>query len=601
MTQNTFQEYITNGIPESVATALVAYHDGRSNAFILHFNILDYILPTQPIRLVDYLVMSLRDQDVIVIYDPSRGLRFPDVLDKNKKSRAAQMEETFRKVTGMNVEAANPLAGLNLGNNAPSPAQKAPLPVRPEIVLPMLETLAKSTEVTALVILEYMELVIPASNNAMMQPADRLALITLSRWGTDQAFNSPVFMLTENLEDLHEMLRTASRHWTPIEVPLPDYDRRFQFIEYWISERSEFKLEKGLGLADLARATAGLTLIAIEDIFLKANGLGELKYEMVSELKKAIVEAEFAGLVEFVDPRIGFDGIGGLWHVKEYFKENVIQPIRAGQKEIVPMGVMLLGPAGTGKTVMAEAVAHESGINMLILRIGGQIASMWQGQGERNLRKVLTAAQQFTPCIIFIDELDQSVSRGGGAGGNQQESRIFQMLLEFMSNTHHRGDVIFLAASNRPDLMDAALKRPGRFDEKLLFPVPEADEREDLIKVMIKKYALGKMPKTIPQEIVDKTAGWTGAEIESIARKAKKLILLKKMALTEALIKATESINPSTKDIEFMTLIALQECQSDLDYLPEKYRLQAQNTSALQEKIETMQDASPKWRSKRNL
>lgn len=596
----TFQEYIQNGVPQAVASALTAYADGRNNAFIFHFNILDYVLSDKPVKLTDYLVMSMRNQDVIVMYDPGRGLRFPDLLDQNGKGRAKSMEETFRRVVGLDKPAGNnPLAGLNLGN-APVSNEPPPLPRQPEQVLPLLETLAKSKDTSAVILLEYIELVIPAAQNAMMQPPDRLALMTLSRWGNDPAFNSPVFMITENLEDLHPMIRAASRHWHTIEIPLPDYERRLRFIETWTEGRSEFTIEKGLTMPDLARATAGLTLIGIEDIFLQANGLGVLNYEMVHSMKKAIVETEFAGLVEFVDPRISFNEIGGLWHVKDYFKENVISPIRKGIKEIVPMGVMLLGPAGTGKTVTAEAVAHESGINMLILRIGGQIASMWQGEGERNLRKVLAAAKQFTPCLIFIDEIDQTVSRGGGAGGNQQESRIFQMLLEFMSDTTHRGEVVFVAATNRPDLMDAALKRPGRFDDKLLFPVPEADERADLLKVMIKKYGLGKL-KEVPQAVIARTEKWTGAEIESIARKAKKLILLKGQKIEEALINAAHSINPVTQDVQFMTLLAIKECQSDLDYLPEKYRKQAESPETLEADIASLQAETPQYRGKRKI
>lgn len=596
-------KYLQNDVPASVAKAMVAYEEGRANAFILHYNVLDYVLPTRPIRLPDYLVMSLRNQDVIVMYDPGRGIRFPDLLDEYGKSRAAKMEAQFREIAGLEENALNPLAGLNLGGKPQAQNQKPPLPKAPEIVLPLLEKLIKSEEVSALVILEFMEFSVPNTQISMMQPADRAALLPLLTWGIDPGVQSPVFMITKTLEDIHPALREADRHWHTIEIPLPDYERRALFIETWLSNKDEnggalveFKLEKGLTSEALARATAGLTLVSVEDIFLQANGAGELTYQMVADLKRQAIETEFSGLVEFVDPKITFEDIGGLFHVKEYFQENIIAPIRKGQKEIVPMGVMMVGPAGTGKTVTAEAVAAESGINMLILRIGGQIASMWQGQGERNLRKVLTAAKQFTPVLIFIDEVDQTVSRGGGAGGNQQESRIFQMLLEFMSDTSHRGEVVFLAATNRPDLMDAALKRPGRFDDKLLFPVPEREERGSVFQVMVKKYGLGKV-KNLPEVCLDRTHGWTGAEIESVARKARKFILVKGMKPEEALAQAVMSVNPSTQDIEFMTQIGLQECMSDLDYLPEKYRLQAQNPAALAEKIEAM----PQFRRRKSL
>lgn len=594
----TYQEYLQNGVPAPVAEALTAYLEGRATAFIFHYNVLDYVQPSKFMRLADYLVLALRTRDLIVMYDPARGIRFPDLRDQNGKSRTAQMEDTFRRVTGLDQQGPDPLAGLGLTTTN----QKPPLPKTPEVVLPLLGMVARSEEVRAVIILEYMEYVIPTSQNAMMQPADRLALMNLTQWGNDPTVISPIFMITPSLDELHPAIRAASRQWHTIEMPLPDYARRLEFIESWFETRAkdqgvDFTLEKGLDSEVLARATAGLTLIGIEDIFLKAGGTGVLSYDLVSQLKRATVEKEFAGLVEFVDPRIGFEDIGGLWHIKEYFRENVINPMRTGEKSIVPMGVGMYGPPGTGKTVTAEAVAHESGLNMLKLNIGGQIASKWQGEGERNLRRVLIAAKQFAPCLIFIDEIDQAVSRGNGAGGNQQESRIFQILLEFMSDTSHRGEIVFLLASNRPDLMDAAFKRPGRIDDRLLFPIPESDERESLFKVMVKKYEIGKI-KTIPAACISLTNGWTGAEIEAVARKARKLIKIKGQKPDEALVNAVSSIKPTTQDIQTMTILGLLECKSDLDYLPEKYRKQAQEED-LQASFEAK--ASPQFRGKRSI
>ena len=142
----------------------------------------------------------------------------------------------------------------------------------------------------------------------------------------------------------------------------------------------------------------------------------------------------------------------------------------------------MTGPAGTGKSAVAEAVAHEAGVNAVVLNLA-RILGQYVGNSERNLEKALQAIKSLAPTIVFIDEIDQSVSRGG-SGDSGVSNRIFKRLLEFMSDTGNRGQVLFLAATNRPDLLDAALRRPGRFDKKIPFLIPDESERAAIIQVM---------------------------------------------------------------------------------------------------------------------
>ena len=262
------------------------------------------------------------------------------------------------------------------------------------------------------------------------------------------------------------------------------------------------------------------------------------------------------------------------------------------------MGVLLTGPAGTGKSIMAEAVATESGTNAVKLRIGGQIASKWQGEGERNLGKALRAIKGLAPTIVFIDEIDQAVQRGGEGSGNQQDQRIFQRLLEFMSDTNQRGEVVFLAATNRPDLMDAALRRPGRFDKKIPFLIPDDQERISIAKVMSKRY-LGEIIE-MDDASVQATEGWTGAEIEAAVVKALELIEDEDLSPVEALAQASLRLSPSTADIELMTMLAVQEC-NDADLLPPRYREMLNNREALAEKVKKAQEADGGTRRQRTL
>jgi SpoVK/Ycf46/Vps4 family AAA+-type ATPase len=346
-------------------------------------------------------------------------------------------------------------------------------------------------------------------------------------------------------------------------------------------------------MEQLANATAGLSLIHIEDIFLRAEQEKFLTWELVRERKQDIIASEFGEVLEILEPRFGFEMIGGLEHVKRFFQDSVINPMRAGNWKRVPMGVLLTGPAGTGKTAMAEAVAFEAKVMCFILN-PARIYGKFVGETERNLDRALNAIDASEQAIVFVDEMDQSMSRGG-SGDSGTSNRFFKKLMEWMSDTGHRGRIIFLAATNRPDLMDAALRRPGRFDKKIPFIIPDADEREAIFKVMARKYAL-KL-ESVPASCVKATEGWTGAEIELVTVKAVEVMEDQGLTPEGALAYATTVISPSTADIEFMTLLAVREC-NDKTLLPLKYQKLLEKRDDLEAQI---REKAPDQRGSREL
>ena len=396
-------------------------------------------------------------------------------------------------------------------------ADEQELPRSPIDALPLLDKLLRTPRTQGdgdapppmvAVIIERAELIVPDADLATMSLEDRMALATIAKWGTDaeiEKAGNPVILVVGTLADLHKELRAARNKFEAIEVPLPDFDARRRYIERYMNERGQFVLDDGLTIEAVANTTAGLSLVQVEDILLRAEGASVLTSNLIWDRKQSIIKAEFGDVLEILDPRFGFDDIGGFEYIKEFFLRNVIRPIREGRKSRVPMGVLMTGPAGTGKSIMAEAVAKEAGVNAVRLRIGGQIASKWQGEGERNLEKALRAIVGLAPTIVFIDEIDQAMKRGGDGDSNQQDQRIFQRLLEFMADTSHRGEIVLLATTNRPDLMDAALRRPGRFDKKIPFLISDRDERGTIFKVMARRY-LGREVGA-PDEVLDSTEG----------------------------------------------------------------------------------------------
>ena len=590
-----------NGSPEWLKQVLETYGSGVSTAYILHFNVGDYSTPDHNMPVVTYLSrilsnMKQESREITVIYSRDRGIEFADPGMKKLAIELLTGQQPQKAQSGNDVLDA--LNSIDLGGGKQDEAE---FPKNPEEAMPILDKLLRMDRKIA-VIIEGAELVIPPSDLATMQAADRVTLGTIRRWGGDSEIvnrGNLAFLVTNNLSSIHPELKAASAKFECIEVPLPDTETRLRYIVRWLNDRGS-----GIDLGDItpqviANSTAGLSLLHIEDILLRADSRGKLTQSLIWDRKAAIIKSEFADVLEIIPPTMSFEDIGGLQHIKDFFTRSVIRPMKEGRYNRVPMGVLMTGPAGTGKSIMAEAVATEAGTNAVRLQIGGQIASKWQGEGERNLEKALTAISALSPTIVFMDEIDQSISRGDGNGGNQQDQRIFKRLMEYMSDTTHRGKVVFLAATNRPDLMDAALRRPGRFDKKIPFLTPDTLERKAILKVMARKYLGYQLEVGDNAGILAQMDGYTGAEIEAVAVKAAELMEDYQISPMDAIERAVTKLTPSTQDIEMMSLLAVREC-NDKDLLPPRYQEMLTNRQELDSKIEQFQ-AKEITRKKREL
>lgn len=566
------------------------YSAGVSHAYILHFNTNDYVGPDQLYSTPEFLKRSLCKRDVTAVYSRDRGFEFGAESQKQKALEVLGF--------GQSQDQPDPaLQALQALGAAPGSGSSDELPRSPRQALPLIDQLLRARCDVAIII-EDAHLIIPNAPVSQLPPEDRDALALVGRWGRDpeiMATGNIVFLLTPELGALHPDLVASRSRYEALEVPLPDQPQRQEFITYVAEKRNLIRFIDTDQYRGLANATAGLSYLSIEDILLRADLAGALTPEMVRDRKESIIRAEYGSVLEIIEPHFGLGDIGGLEHVKQFFIKNVINPISEGRLSRVPMGVLMTGPAGTGKSIMAEAVAKEAGINAVVLRIGGQIASKWQGEGERNLDRALRAIRSLSPTLVFIDEIDQVISRGDG--GNAQNSRIFQRLLEFMSDTSHRGQVVFLAATNRPDLMDAALRRPGRFDKKIPFLVPNAQEREHIFKILSRRYLDVELIQIAPQ-VIEATEGWTGAEIEAACVKAAEIFEDEEVSMAGALGAAVKRLSPSTADIALMTSLAVSEC-NDRDLLPTKYRQMLDDRAALEAQIETQKGEVN--RGRRNL
>jgi transitional endoplasmic reticulum ATPase len=251
-------------------------------------------------------------------------------------------------------------------------------------------------------------------------------------------------------------------------------------------------------------------------------------------------------------PNVNWEDIGGLESVKQLLVEAVEWPLRNADSFLrlgidAPKGILLYGPPGTGKTMLAKAVANESEANFISVK-GSALLSKWYGESEKRVEEIFRKARQVAPSIIFLDELDALVPlRGGTSGEPHVTERIVNQLLSELDGLEELHGVVVIGATNRPDIIDPALLRPGRFDELIMVPVPDRESRKKILQVHLQRAPLAEDVNI--DELIDLSDQYTGADIASVVRKAGRLALREDMASEKIsqkhFLTAIEEIGPS--------------------------------------------------------
>ncbi|MEM4267478.1 MAG: CDC48 family AAA ATPase [Candidatus Woesearchaeota archaeon] len=255
-------------------------------------------------------------------------------------------------------------------------------------------------------------------------------------------------------------------------------------------------------------------------------------------------------------PNVKWSDIGGLDDVKQELIEAVEWPIKNPQSfrrlgVSPPKGILIYGPPGTGKTMLGKAVATESQANFILVK-GPELLSKWVGESEKAVRKIFKKARQASPTIIFFDEIDSLAPKRDASSDSHVTERVVNQLLTEMDGLEELHDVVIIAATNRPDIIDAALLRPGRFDRLIYTPVPDEKSREEIFKVHTRKMPLKDVSL---KELARETEGYVGADIEAVCREAAMLALRDDINTKEVTKKyfdmAMEKVRPSvTKEVE---------------------------------------------------
>ncbi|MFH1289785.1 MAG: CDC48 family AAA ATPase [Nanoarchaeota archaeon] len=349
-----------------------------------------------------------------------------------------------------------------------------------------------------------------------------------------------VMAATNRPDDIDTALRRPGRFDRELRINPPDEPGRKEILR--IHTRG-MPLEKEVNFEEIATKTIGYTgadlevlckeaaLKAIKPHFTKLKNIQEkVPTEILDKIKvsrqnfiDSIAHVEPSAMREVLikKPNIHWSDVGGLTKAKEKLRELVELPIlrpdlfiQAGIKP--SKGILLYGPPGTGKTLLAKAVATESNANFISVK-GPELISKWVGESEKHVREIFKKARQVSPSIIFFDEFD-SISKQRGSSVSDSTERVVNQLLTELDGIEELEKVIVIAATNRKDLIDQSLLRPGRIDAMVELPIPDKETREEIFKVHTKNMPLEKSIKL--SNYLNKTEGKTGADIEAICRNA---------------------------------------------------------------------------------
>ena len=351
-----------------------------------------------------------------------------------------------------------------------------------------------------------------------------------------------VIAATNRVDDVDPALRRPGRFDREIEIGVPDRNGRrviLQIHTRTMPLAEDFDLEHfvdvthgyvGADLAALAREAAMKALRRLlPDIDLEAGGesipaivLENLQVTQ-DDFKDAFKEIEPSTLRDvFTEtPRTSWEDVGGMEDVKQKLKEAVEMPLQRPDAFTrlgitPPRGVLLYGPPGVGKTLIAKAAAKESTANFITVK-GPEILSKWVGESEKAIREIFRKAKQSAPTIIFIDEIDSIAAKRGSRGDSGATERVVNQLLTSMDSFESLGDVIVLAATNRPDILDPSILRPGRFDRIVYIPPPDVKERRAILGVHTREMPLEGVDL---DDLAARLEGFTGADIASLVREA---------------------------------------------------------------------------------
>jgi AAA+ superfamily predicted ATPase len=536
------------------------YYSRAYALFVLYGNVRDVVLllqngGTQFVSLEEFLNHGLFGQRDLVLHYDRGGLSFGNSDSQADFRRALEGYDSFHGTT----------------------FAKSGLPRSPDAVLNILDNymrlrIADGRKIA--LVIDFAETIAPAGDVSSMSAEDRNSLVIFKRWARNPSFlnaDVTICLISENQSELNQGI-VQNPGVASIQVPLPDETERLDFVRAQVKENP---LPAGSEVSDavLAKLSAGLKRVQLQSLIAHAvQNRQPFTLKFFNDRKKDLIEAESGGLLEFVESRFDLSYVAGNDQAKKKL-QDAAAAIHAGATDVLPMGYVICGPVGTGKTFITNCFAGEVGIPSVMLK---NFRSMWQGVTEGNLERVLNLLKAMSPIAVIVDEADAQLGSRSSAGDSGVSNRVFAQIAQFMGNTEYRGKVIWFLLTCRPDLLPVDLKRQGRAEEHIALFYPETpDERRALLRAMQKKCGMPAFSPDLEKFFLDNAGNLSGADIEAVlVRSRMRAALRNKTTVEEKDIQgALEDFIPPSypTEIDLQNIVAVLECTSK-SLLPKQWR-----------------------------
>ncbi|MEX0702724.1 MAG: AAA family ATPase [Planctomycetales bacterium] len=558
---------VPDGLPGWARELAEAYVSGSNCLFILHGNVHDLLRPSHPAAeppedggryrtLVEVLGESLFGSwDVVLRHDLGSGFR---PLSGNDPQRLQGMMQFL----------------------APHLGPPAAWPRSPDDVLHALDRLIERNLLeqgagklkSIAVVFEYAQFLLPAADLESLAARNAGRLVRFLQWAQNpyiKRVNIAFCLIADKLAELNARL-VESPHSATIEIPMPHRDDRREFVASAVpaaelAQLTDFSAEQ---LADLSN---GLNLVDLDLLLTQARRSSlRITAGRFKSLKKEMLERQCQGLLEFIEPAHSLDLVVGHEAAKKRLREDAAL-IARGRLAAAPMGYLLCGAVGTGKTFLAECYAGSIGIPCVKLR---NFRSKYVGETEGNLERVLEVLRALGPVVVMIDEADAALGTREAEGDSGTSSRVFSMVAAQMGDTQYRGRIIWMLMTSRPDRLPIDLKRQGRAEVHIpLFYPEDENEVREMFVAMGRKNRIRLSPEDIPPTNVG--GELSGADIESVVLSAwRKAMAAERTEPTgDDLASALAGFIPSAQGLEKTSqeIAAVLEC-TDFEFLPPRWR-----------------------------
>lgn len=571
-----------SSLPSWASEMAEIFKSGSISQFLLYGNTRDWVTyrddnsSLKRLSLRDFLTnVMFTPFEVVIAYDRGHGIRAlkgADLFYAFLKSHDSYHQTNFAALTNH----------LDTENSLPKEPRKAIAIIDRFIRNGLVRTLPGpngtlvANPMRVAVIMEYAQYLLPRAEIAYTSAETVETLIRIQDWASDPNINSAFIstcLIAENLNDMNVELVENPR-LAKICIDLPNSEEVRSFVETATNSIEDFSSVCDIDRNSLASKLEGLSYLDIQNLIDRAvKNDKRLTMDFLRDVKKELIEKSAAGRITFIESNRTLDDVAAHRQAKKWMKQDA-SLMKRGKTKALPMGYLITGRIGTGKTYLVECFAGEAGVPCVELK---NFRDKWVGATEGNLEAIFKILHAMGQVIVFIDEADQVAGKRDGNGGDSGvNGRIYAMLAREMADTRNRGRIFWIFATSRPDLLEVDLKRVGRLDVHIPLFAPQTEEdKKDMFRALAKKNKIELAEDEIPDFPDSLDIG--GNEMEGVLIMASRMYELQddneeKKPIGYFIKQSMESYRPMAHSarLEYMDLAALVEC-TDSRFLPEKF------------------------------